>query len=136
MNIMQCTGCWSCWWKTPGICATKDDAQSIMYHVIHADLVVHASPVVAGFTSALLKTIQDRCIVLLHPYIEPIQGECHHRKRYDRYPDMALLLQPQSDTDEEDIEIITDIYHRLAINFHCKISHIWLTSEVRKEVVA
>jgi multimeric flavodoxin WrbA len=25
MNLKFCTGCWSCWVKTPGVCSQKDD---------------------------------------------------------------------------------------------------------------
>ena len=25
MNLKYCTGCWSCWYKTPGLCPIKDD---------------------------------------------------------------------------------------------------------------
>ena len=32
-------------------------------------------------------------------------GEMHHRPRYDSYPRMGLLMGPDADTDEEDIEI-------------------------------
>ncbi len=137
MQIKHCTGCWTCWWKTPGLCIWKDDADAIFEAVINSDLVVFASPVTAGFTSSLLKRIQDRLIVLIHPYIELVQGECHHRKRYDSYPDFALLLNttPEEETDAEDIEIITDIYKRLAINFHCKLRHVWITdTQKQKEI--
>ncbi len=126
MNIKHCTGCWTCWWKTPGQCTLKDDATSVFQSVINSNMVIFASPIMAGFTSSLLKTLQDRLIVLLHPYIELVQGECHHRKRYEQYPDFGLLLSKDADSDAEDIQIITDIYKRLALNFHCTLKHVWI----------
>lgn len=135
-QIYQCTGCWSCWWKTPGLCPLKDDAEAIMRSVIQSDLVIFASPIVAGFVTSLLKKFQDRLIVLIHPYIELVEGECHHRKRYDTYPDFALLLESEKDTDEEDIQIISDIHHRLALNFHGKLKKVWLKETINKEEVA
>lgn len=27
--IMDCIGCWSCWWKTPGKCALKDNMSGL-----------------------------------------------------------------------------------------------------------
>ncbi len=68
-----------------------------------------------------MKKITDRLIVLLHPYIEIIEGECHHVKRYEKYPEIGVLLQPEEDTDEEDLAIVSDIYKRLAINLHSKV---------------
>jgi multimeric flavodoxin WrbA len=124
MNLHYCTGCWSCWWKTPGKCAIKDDAERIFKSVIKSEFVVFASPIYAGFTSSLLKQITDRLIVLLHPYIEINQKEMHHKKRYDNYPKIGLILQRENDTDSEDIKIITDIYKRFAINFHSKLCYV------------
>lgn len=120
MNLHYCTGCWSCWWKTPGQCIKPDTAEQIFRSVINADFIIFASPLMAGFTSSALKKITDRLIVLLHPYVKLKNGESHHRKRYDRYPDFGLIVQKESDTDEEDIRIINDIYDRFALNFHNK----------------
>jgi hypothetical protein len=119
MDLQYCRGCWDCWWKTPGRCATNDGAEQIFRSVINSDFFMFASPLMAGFTSSALKKITDRLIVLLHPYIKIINGENHHRKRYDRYPDFGLILEKEEDTDREDVDIVKDIYDRLAINFHC-----------------
>ena len=118
MNLHYCIGCWSCWWKTPGRCAINDDAEQIFKSVINSDFVLFASPLMAGFTSSSLKKITDRLIVLLHPYITVQHGECHHTKRYDKYPVFGLLLEKERDTDQEDIAVVNDIYDRFAINFH------------------
>lgn len=117
MNLKFCTGCWSCWWKTPGQCASKDDAEPIFRSVINSDLLIFSSPITAGFTSSELKKITDRLIVLIHPYIQIREDECHHQKRYEKYPDLGLILEKNIDTDDEDLKIISDIYDRLALNF-------------------
>ncbi|MBI9108042.1 MAG: flavodoxin family protein [Spirochaetales bacterium] len=123
MDLHFCTGCWSCWWKTPGLCAIKDDAEEIFRAVINSDLVIFVSPLKAGFTSSLLKKITDRLIVLLHPYIEIRNNECHHIKRYESYPDIGLIFEKSTDTDDEDLQIIRDIYERLALNFHSRLKY-------------
>jgi len=119
MNLHYCIGCWSCWWKSPGRCAIKDDAEPILKSVINSDFVIFASPLMAGFTSSSLKKITDRLVVHLHPYVKLKNGECHHKKRYDKYPDIGLIIEKETDTDEEDLSIVKEIYDRLAINFHC-----------------
>lgn len=124
MNLHYCTGCWSCWWKTPGRCSINDDAEEIFRSVINSHFFIFASPLIAGFTSSALKKITDRLIVLLHPYIEIINGESHHRKRYTKYPDFGLVLEREKDTDNDDLEIVSDIYDRLAINLHCKKKYV------------
>jgi hypothetical protein len=136
MDLKYCSGCWSCWWKTPGKCIFKDGSDNIFKSVINSDFVIFASPLIAGFTSSSLKKITDRLIVLLHPYIKLINGESHHRKRYDNYPSFGLLLKKEFDTDEEDIQIVKDIYDRLAINFHSSQRYIKFIEEHSVEEVA
>lgn len=119
MKLKSCVGCWSCWWKTPGQCVIKDNASEIFEAVINADLYIFASPLYVGFTSATLKTITDRFVTLLHPYVELRNKESHHMKRYDHYPDFGVIIGKEPDTDEEDMTIIQDLYDRFALNFHC-----------------
>ena len=40
----------------------------------------------------------------------------HHRPRYARYPQMGLLLGPDTDTDAEDLEITEHLWNRMARN--------------------
>ncbi|MCB2219543.1 MAG: NAD(P)H-dependent oxidoreductase [Bacteroidetes bacterium] len=120
-DIHSCTGCWGCWVKTPGECVIPDDSIEIRNEIIHSDLLVFASPLIMGFTSALLKIMQDKLIPLVHPYIELVNNECHHIKRYKEYPKLALIYSPEPDTDTEDIQIVTHIYQRLAINFKSEL---------------
>ncbi|HOT45860.1 MAG TPA: NAD(P)H-dependent oxidoreductase [Spirochaetota bacterium] len=134
MEIRQCSGCWSCWIKTPGLCAQRDDMPLIYKAVMAADLVIFSSPVIMGFMSALLKRANERFIPLIHPYIALVEGECHHRGRYDRYPGIGILLHRGPDTDDEDIAIITDTYRRVAINFRTALRCAFTTDRPISEV--
>ncbi len=118
MNLKFCTGCWSCWWKTPGECSIKDGADEIFKSVIHSDFLLLSSPMIAGFVSSELKKIMDRLIVLLHPYIQMINGESHHHKRYDSYPALGVLLGREAGSDEEDMKITEGLFKRFSLNFH------------------
>lgn len=117
MDIRYCTGCWGCWVKTPGKCVFPDESYDVCRAYIRADFVLMASPVLMGFTSAVLKKAQDRLIPLLHPYFDFVQGETHHHARYETYPRLGILLKRALETDEEDLEIITDMFSRFALNF-------------------
>jgi hypothetical protein len=121
MDIRQCNGCWDCWWKTPGICSIKDDMPRIFSAAMKSDILIFASPLMVGFTSSLLKKMTDRFVSLIHPYVILNEGECHHRKRYEKYPDFGLLVEKEHDTDDDDMAIVKDIYDRFALNFHCKL---------------
>ena len=89
---------------------------------------------IMGFASALIKKTQDKLIPLVHPYIDFVQGECHHRKRYDVYPKLGLLLEKTSGTDEEDIEITTDMFKRFAINLKSELALAVQTTQPYLEV--
>lgn len=135
MDIKFCSGCWNCWWKHPGKCSIKDDGEEIFRSVINSDFFIFASPLKAGFTSSRLKAITDRLIVLLHPYVEIRAGESHHKKRYDSYPDFGLLLKKEIGTADADTKIISDIYERLALNFHCRKRYLKYIDETSFEEV-
>ncbi len=134
MDLKYCRGCWGCWVKTPGECVVKDDTREIRRQCIHSDLVIFASPVIMGFTSALLKRAHERLLPLIHPYFELVDGVVRHLARYDKYPLMALLLEKGEDVDEEDIKIISDIYRRDAINFKTSFCFTRFTSDPTEEV--
>ena len=134
MDIKYCTGCWGCWVKTPGECVAKDDSADVCRAVINADLVLHASPVIMGFYSALLKKATDKLIPLIHPYAAVDQGEAHHRARYRRYPLLGLLLERGDGADDEDIAIIHEIHSRTALNFKSTVALAKLTSDPIEEV--
>jgi hypothetical protein len=63
-----------------------------------------------------------------------VQGEIHHKKRYDSYPKLGILLEKSKDTDEEDIRIITDIYKRFALNFKTELCFSGVTETDIEEV--
>ncbi len=134
MEIKYCIGCFGCWVKTPGECIIEDDSRTVRRAVIHSDLVLFASPVIMGFYSALLKKVADKFIPLIHPYITVDQGEAHHKPRYETYPLVGLLLEKGEDTDDKDIEIITDIHQRTALNFKSSLAFAKLTTDPVEEV--
>jgi len=135
MDIRYCIGCFGCWIKTPGECSNAaDDSPRVCREYINADLVIFASPVIMGFTSAVLKRAHDRILPLLLPYMEAYHWEAHHVPRYERYPDTGLLLEAGPDTDAQDIQIITEIYQRDALNFKASFRFTRLTSDPVEEV--
>ncbi len=121
MNINYCIGCWDCWVKTPGICKIKDDMSQILKAVINSDLVIFLSPLNMGFISSEMKKIQERIIPLVLPNIDIVEDEFHHKKRYDKYPKLGLIMLREMDTTDEDIQINTDIFNRFALNFRTDV---------------
>ena len=135
MKIRHCRGCFDCWLKKPGQCIYKDDSHIICREVINSDFVLFAAPLVMGFPSAVLKIAMDKLIPLLLPYIELVDNkECHHEKRYGKYPLIGLLIEREDDTDSEDVEIVSDIFVRFAIDFKTSLRFVKLTDIPVQEV--
>ena len=117
LNIKHCTGCWSCWVKTPGLCAQDDDSDIIRKEYINSDLVIMATPVLVGHVSGLLKRQIDKLIPLAHPYITLINGETTHEKRYQKVPAICGIIARSKDTDDTDAAIVKEYLKRMTIQF-------------------
>ncbi len=116
LDLRDCVGCFGCWVKRPGACVVDDASHSLDAAVISSDLTIWASPLRMGFPSALLKRALDKSIPLIHPYFEVVKGEAHHRARYARYPHLGLILEPEETTDDLDVEIVSNVLARTALN--------------------
>ncbi|MFP4345169.1 MAG: flavodoxin family protein [Anaerolineales bacterium] len=114
-KIGYCVGCFGCWTKTPGVCVIEDDAQDVGRRMIQSDLVVFLTPISFGGPSSALKRTLDRQICLLSPFFTLVDGEIHHKKRYERYPRL-LSVGVQAERDEAAADIFTTWAERAAIN--------------------
>ncbi|WP_291581708.1 NAD(P)H-dependent oxidoreductase [Clostridium sp. UBA6640] len=92
IEIKDCCGCWTCWWKVPGRCISKD-LDTFYSKYLEADRVIIFSKVVKGFVSGNLKTLFDRMIPLFLPYVEYSTGESRHVPRYEKYPDIEFYYE-------------------------------------------
>ena len=121
LEMRYCIGCFGCWVKTPGVCSSQDESCEMRRAMIQSDFTLWAAPLRMGFPSAMLKKALDKSIPLIHPYMVVDQGEAHHRPRYEHYPRLGLLVEPEFDTDTNDLEIVTDIFSRIALNFKSRL---------------
>ena len=118
-NVKGCIGCFRCWDTTPGVCSgvKGDDAEGILRKVITSDLLVLLTPLTFGGYSSELKKIIERFLGLLQPAIDLVNGESHHRKRYDRYPSTMSLAVAEDPTDDE-IGLFKRLADRHSLNFY------------------
>jgi hypothetical protein len=69
MNVSYCRACLTCMHKTPGQCAQRDDMDQIYPFLRESDLFVMATPVYTDNMSAQMKTVMDRCICGMDPFL-------------------------------------------------------------------
>ncbi|MGA2467554.1 MAG: flavodoxin family protein [Thermodesulfobacteriota bacterium] len=90
-RINPCTGCNTCWIKTPGVCIVNDDMIDLLYRVRECDILVYATPLYNYNITSLLKAFQER----LHPLIDPHlvkDGELYrHPRRFEKPRYMVLI---------------------------------------------
>lgn len=59
-TISYCSGCYSCWTKTPGICIHRDDMAEIITEMESAECLIFGSPLFLNNISGTLKVFFDR----------------------------------------------------------------------------
>jgi len=83
LEIRHCTGCFSCWTRTPGACIHDDDMPELLARVRRSDAVVLASPLYGGMVTGLMKTCLDRMLPLSHAAMVQAGDRHGHPARYD-----------------------------------------------------
>ena len=90
-KVRPCIGCYTCWTKTPGVCAIRDDMAGLLEKVRECDIIIYATPLYIYTVSALLKAFQERLIPLLDPHLIKY-GDIHrHPYRFETNRKMVLI---------------------------------------------
>jgi len=82
-NVKGCTGCFSCWEKTPGKCVINDDMQHFLPKLIEADVVITSFPLYSCYFPGQLKNFMDRMIPIALPFMDKNAESGGHPLRYD-----------------------------------------------------
>jgi len=92
MKIGPCTGCFSCWTKTPGVCVQDDDFQQILNAYKQADYFLLATPLYVFDFPATVKNVIDRLFIIFEPaQVKSSRGATEHPKRFDCHPKSVLI---------------------------------------------
>ncbi len=91
-TINYCTGCYTCWTKTPGVCIFKDDMPELIEKTRKADLVIYISPLYVFSVSAQLKVFIDRMLPNMQPYMVKTDGLTHHPNRFEEDKPNGLVV--------------------------------------------
>lgn len=82
-TVRNCTGCYTCWTKTPGRCIHRDDmSQEIFPRWLEADLAVYATPLYHFTVNAAMKAFIERTLPVLQPFLVPKGGATAHPARH------------------------------------------------------
>jgi multimeric flavodoxin WrbA len=134
-KIGNCAGCFFCWVRTPGICIINDDNRTIAEAIAGSDLMVYLTPITFGGYSSTLKHMVDHQIQNISPFFAKVDGEIHHQKRYEKYPDFLAVGW----LEEHDIQaetLFAQLVQRNAINFFSEnaVSGVVLADQTNREI--
>lgn len=83
MDINDCQGCFFCWKATPGKCRICDDMQTVIEKLLWADLTIWRFPLYYFSLPGKLKTVMDRQLPLMLPFMLSNAEGGGHPSRYD-----------------------------------------------------
>jgi multimeric flavodoxin WrbA len=117
LEVRPCTGCFGCWTKTPGQCVIDDDARGLAEQAIAADVLAVVTPVSFGCYGSRAKGVLDRMICHVLPYFTLIDGEVHHKPRYERYP-VLIALGTLAEHDAAQEALFARLVERNSVNLY------------------
>lgn len=91
-NIEHCSGCFTCWIKTPGRCIHKDDMEDLLVKVSDADIVVYATPLYYYAVTGIMKDFMDRMLPLNNGEIVKVGENYSHPRRVKRETPTKTVL--------------------------------------------
>ena len=92
LDIKGCTGCFTCWTKTPGRCVHRDDMDWLIPEIQGADIIVLGTPIYNGNIIHYLQRMTERLLPTQLPWMEE-QGETtKHPPRHKQKPQKIVLV--------------------------------------------
>lgn len=121
-EIKHCTGCLTCWIRTPGVCIHKDDMPELMEKYMAADIVVLATPLYVDNVTGMTKVFLDRMIPVVDPHFEPDEnGETAHRKGDRKYPKIVAMSNCGF-PEQSQFQALEVIFKRVARNMKAELA--------------
>ena len=109
LDITGCTGCFTCWTKTPGRCIHRDDMDWIIPEIQEADIIVFGSPIYNGYFTHYHQRMTERLLPTLLPWMET-QGETtQHPPRHKRKPQKIVLIAVAGFPDSQAFNIVKQL---------------------------
>ncbi len=84
LNINGCLSCFTCWWKTPGVCVHRDDMDWIIPKLSEADILLFGTPIYGRNITHYMQRMVERTFPLSLPEMFAKDGQTSHPSRQQR----------------------------------------------------
>jgi multimeric flavodoxin WrbA len=112
-KVNLCMGCYTCWSKTPGICAHKDDMTEELFDKwLDSDIAIYATPLYHYTLNASMKAFIERTLPMLKPFLIEREESTSHPLR-DRKPPQAVLLSVCGFPEMGHFDQLSAYFHKL-----------------------
>jgi multimeric flavodoxin WrbA len=106
LDIKGCTGCFTCWTKTPGRCIHRDDMDWLIPEYKEADIIVLGTPIYNGNIIHYLQRMKERFLPTLLPWMEEHEDITRHPPRYEKKPQKTVLVAVAGFPDHQAFNIV------------------------------
>ena len=116
LDLEACTGCYTCWVRTPGKCIHNDKMVSALESYNTADLVVFGTPLYHFSMSGIMKTFIDRTLPRIEPWLIPhpdIPNLTFHPERFHK-PNKIMLVSPCGFPEFEHFDSLVATFRQMA----------------------
>jgi len=90
LDINGCLSCFTCWWKTPGVCVHRDDMDWILPSIPEADILLLGTPIYGRNTTHYLQRLLERTFSFSLPEMNVKDGQTSHPGRPRKFPRLVL----------------------------------------------
>ena len=120
MSISYCRACLTCMHKTPGQCAQRDGMDQIYPVLRESDLFVMGTPVYTDSMSAQMKTVTDRCICCMYPFLRRDPANRVRHPYSWAMPSKFFLVSTSGFPEMENFQPLIMTFRAQATNFGCE----------------
>ncbi|MCL2425135.1 MAG: flavodoxin family protein [Oscillospiraceae bacterium] len=119
-KLHHCTGCFTCWIKTPGECIIKDNYADMGALLGRCEELVFVSKCTYGGLSPFVKNVMDRVLPNLLPDFTVRNNEQHHKLRYDNAINLSAYFYGADVTESERATALS-LIPAIALNFGAQV---------------
>ncbi|HON79872.1 MAG TPA: flavodoxin family protein [Spirochaetota bacterium] len=121
LKIVPCRACLYCMHKNPGVCVLHDEMEIIYNELKQSDVVIFGSPVYLDGITAQLKTVIDRLVCCMEPFlVTDHTGFTRHSFSW-RLPEKFIIVSTCGFPETDTFNALIDYFRSLSKNMNSKI---------------